>query len=114
MSGVFSTGAYADSLDWKDISAEQIVERVSRSVKSGSIILFHNNAQHVLEYLPQVLENLQSSGYEIVKIDDMIYHETYHIDSSGIQISDADSEEEENASGGSSGESGTAERSKAE
>ena len=59
-------------------------------MKDGSIILFHNNAQHVLEYLPQVLDNLKNSGYEIVKINDLIYHENYHIDNNGIQISDGD------------------------
>ena len=91
---MFSTGALADSLDWKDISTEQIVERVSRSVKNGSIVLFHNNAQHVLEYLPQILQNLQSDGYEIVKINDMIYHDHYHIDNNGIQISDENSADE--------------------
>lgn len=94
----FSSGAHADSLDWKDISTQQIVERINRNVKSGSIILFHNNAQHVLEYLPQILDNLKENGYEVVKIDDLIYHDHYHIDNNGIQISDADPDE----SGGSS------------
>jgi len=84
----FSPVSHPDSLDWKDISTEQIVERVTRNVKNGSIILFHNNAQHVLEYLPLVLSSLQEDGYEIVKIDDLIYHENYHIDSQGCQIND--------------------------
>ena len=66
---------------------------------NGSIILFHNNAQHVLEYLPQVLENLRNSGYEVVKIDDLIYHEDYHIDNKGIQISDAPSAGESSGEG---------------
>lgn len=88
-----------DSLDWKDISTAQIVERVSRNVKDGSIILFHNNAQHVLEYLPQVLDNLKNSGYEIVKINDLIYHENYHIDNNGIQISDGDTGETDGTDG---------------
>ena len=94
-----SSGAHADSLDWKDISTAQIVERVSRNVKDGSIILFHNNAQHVLEYLPQVLDNLKNSGYEIVKINDLIYHENYHIDNNGIQISDGDTGETDGTDG---------------
>ena len=89
----FSSGAHADSLDWKDISTQQIVERINRNVKSGSIILFHNNAQHVLEYLPQVLDHLKENGYEVVKINDLIYHDHYHIDNNGIQISDADPDE---------------------
>ena len=84
----FSAVAHSDSLDWKDISTEQIVERVTRNVKNGSIILFHNNAEHVLEYLPLILSSLKESGYEIVKINNLIYHENYHIDERGCQISD--------------------------
>ena len=69
------------------------MERINRNVKSGSIILFHNNAQHVLEYLPQVLDNLRENGYEVVKINDLIYHDNYHIDNNGIQISDKEQDE---------------------
>lgn len=75
-----------DSLDWKDISAQQIVERVTRNVKNGSIILFHNNARHVLEYLPLILENLRENGYRVVKINDMIYHENAHVNEQGCQV----------------------------
>jgi peptidoglycan/xylan/chitin deacetylase (PgdA/CDA1 family) len=32
-----------DSIDWKDISAKEIVSRVVKKTKSGSIILCHNN-----------------------------------------------------------------------
>lgn len=92
-----------DSLDWKDISAQQIVERVTRNVKNGSIILFHNNAQHVLEYLPLILEYLQSNGYEIVKINDLIYHGSAHVNEQGCQISD---EPRGAGAAGSAGEGG--------
>ncbi|MBE6033629.1 polysaccharide deacetylase family protein [Aminipila sp.] len=74
-----------DSLDWKDISTEQIVERVTRNVKSGDIILFHNNAEHVSEYLPLVLESLQKQGFEIVPIGELIYYENYKMDHAGKQ-----------------------------
>lgn len=75
-----------DSLDWKDISAEQIVERVTRNVKPGSIVLFHNNAQHVQTYLPLILKKLQADGYEIVPIGELIMKENYHMDHTGKQI----------------------------
>lgn len=74
-----------DSLDWKDISTQQIVERVTRNVKSGDIILFHNNADHVEEYLPLVLESLQEKGFEIVPIGQLIYKEDYQMDHAGKQ-----------------------------
>lgn len=77
-----------DSLDWKDISAEQIVERVTRNVKPGSIVLFHNNAQHVQKYLPLILEKLQAEGYEIVPVGQLILRENYHMDHAGKQVAD--------------------------
>ncbi len=77
-----------DSLDWKDISTEQIVERVTRNVKPGSIVLFHNNANHVEEYLPLILEKLQSEGYKIVPVGKLIMKKNYHMDSTGKQVED--------------------------
>ncbi|MGI6752380.1 MAG: polysaccharide deacetylase family protein [Anaerovoracaceae bacterium] len=76
-----------DSLDWKDISADQIVERVTSNIEPGDIILFHNNATHVEDYLPKVLKKLQGEGYEIVPIGQLIYKEEYCIDHKGRQIS---------------------------
>lgn len=75
-----------DSLDWKDISTEQIVERVTRNVKPGSIVLFHNNAEHVEEYLPLILKKLTADGYEIVPVGQLIHRENYTMDHTGKQI----------------------------
>ncbi|SDK18380.1 polysaccharide deacetylase family sporulation protein PdaB [Natronincola ferrireducens] len=74
-----------DSLDWKEMGVHAVVDRVSRNAKKGSIILFHNNAKYVAEYLPLVLEKLQEQGYEIVPISQLILHEDYIIDHSGRQ-----------------------------
>jgi polysaccharide deacetylase family sporulation protein PdaB len=75
-----------DSLDWKELSADEIVERVLKRVEPGSIVLFHNHATHVEEYLPQILEGLQAEGYEVVPIGELIYWDNYHIDNTGKQI----------------------------
>ncbi|MBQ4504161.1 MAG: deacetylase, partial [Firmicutes bacterium] len=72
--------------DWKDITAEQVVERVTRYVEPGSIVLFHNNAEHVEEYLPKVLQILTEQGYEIVPVGELIYQENYQMDHTGKQI----------------------------
>ena len=74
-----------DSLDWKGLSATEILSRVNKGVKNGSIILFHNNSDNILEALPLVIANLKNQGYKMVKIADFIYQEGYSIDSSGIQ-----------------------------
>ena len=77
-----------DSLDWKEITTEQIVDRVTRNVKPGSIVLFHNNAEHVEAYLPAILDKLKSEGYEIVPVGQLIMTENYHMDHAGKQMAD--------------------------
>lgn len=74
-----------DSIDWKDISAKEIVNRVVKRTKSGSIILCHNNGLHTHEALPYILSNLQQKGFTFVKISELIYKENYTIDSFGVQ-----------------------------
>lgn len=74
-----------DSLDWKDVTAGQIIERVTSRVKNGSIVLFHNNATHTPEALGPIIENLQSRGFEIVPISELIYKEDYYVDVNGVQ-----------------------------
>jgi polysaccharide deacetylase family sporulation protein PdaB len=76
-----------DSLDWKQISADEIVERVLSRIEPGAIILFHNDAAHVEEYLPRILDELILKGYEVVPIGELIYRENYYMDHSGKQIS---------------------------
>ena len=74
-----------DSLDWKGISANEIIKRIVGKVKNGSIILCHNNSDHILEALPTVLDELIGLGYEFVTMSELIYHENYTIDAQGVQ-----------------------------
>ncbi|RKD31810.1 polysaccharide deacetylase family sporulation protein PdaB [Thermohalobacter berrensis] len=75
-----------DSLDWKELGVQPVVDRVTRKVKKGSIVLFHNNAKYVTKYLPVVIRKLQEKGYEIVPISELIYKDNYYIDHAGKQI----------------------------
>ena len=74
-----------DTLDWKGYSGVDICERVMSKVKNGSIILNHNNAAHVLDALPLVLERLLNAGYKVVSVGELIYDRDYYIDNLGIQ-----------------------------
>ncbi len=74
-----------DSLDWKGLSATEILSRVNKGVKNGSIILFHNNSDNILEALPLVIANLKNQGYKMVRLSELIYQDAYSIDSNGIQ-----------------------------
>ena len=74
-----------DSLDWKGLSANEILSRVKNSVKNGSIILCHNNSDHILEALPLIIDYLKSENYKMVKISELVYEDNYYIDNNGLQ-----------------------------
>ncbi|NLO49295.1 MAG: polysaccharide deacetylase family protein [Clostridiales bacterium] len=75
-----------DSLDWKEIPADRITERVLSRIKPGSIVLFHNAAIHTPEALPDIIESLLKDGYAIVPISQILLKEDYTIDHTGRQI----------------------------
>lgn len=75
-----------DSLDWKNLSAEEITQRVVKRVHPGAVVLFHNGAKNMPAALPGILETLKAQGYRFVKASELIYHEEYIIDSTGKQI----------------------------
>ena len=79
-----------DSLDWKDLSAQEITKRVTSKVQAGSIVLFHNAAIHTPEALPTILETLLQEGYTFVPISQLIlpgtYNTDYTIDHTGRQM----------------------------
>ena len=75
-----------DSLDWKELGVQPVVDRVTRNVKNGSIVLFHNNAKYISEYLPLVLERLTALDYEIVPISELIHLKDFEMNNSGRQI----------------------------
>ena len=74
-----------DSLDWKGIPAGQITRRVLDRVQPGSIVLFHNAAEHTPEALPAILESLLGEGYRIVPISEILLDGDCFIDSTGRQ-----------------------------
>ncbi len=76
-----------DSLDWKDLSAPDIIKRVTARVNPGSIVLFHNAAKNTPAALPGLIEQLIQKGYTFLPISKLIYTENYIIDHTGKQIS---------------------------
>ena len=78
-----------DSLEWKDLSAAEITQRVTSRVGPGSIVLFHNAALHTPEALPPIIETLLQEGYTFLPISQLVlpgeYGEDYTIDHAGRQ-----------------------------
>ncbi|BCJ93608.1 hypothetical protein acsn021_11770 [Anaerocolumna cellulosilytica] len=77
-----------DSLDWKDYGVESIVKTVvdNNHLGNGSIILCHNGAKYTKDALELVITGLQSKGYEIVPISQIIYTDNYYMDHEGRQF----------------------------
>ena len=74
-----------DSLDWKDLAAGEITQRVTSKVQPGSIVLFHNAALHTPEALPAIIQTLLQEGYTFVPISQIILTGEYTIDHTGRQ-----------------------------
>ena len=72
-----------DSLDWKGLDAAEITRRVVGGVEPGSIVLFHNAAEHTPEALAGIIEALQADGYTIVPISQLLLSGEYSIDHTG-------------------------------
>ena len=74
-----------DSLDWKGLSGGEIANRIVNRATSGSIILCHNNSDHILEALPMVILGLKNKGYTFVTMDKIVLSGETYIDNNGVQ-----------------------------
>jgi len=75
-----------DSLDWKDVSAGFIVDRILSKAGPGEIVLMHNNGKHTAEAVARFLPELNRMGLEVVPISKLIYRDNYYIEGhSGTQ-----------------------------
>ncbi len=75
-----------DSLDWKGLNCDEMLERIIPKTKSGDILLFHNGTAHTSESLDKILTELKGKGFSFLKVSDLIYKDNYTIDHTGRQI----------------------------
>ncbi len=52
-------------------------------MRSGSIVLFHNAAEHTPEALPAILQFLLQNGYRIVPVRELLLRGDYVMDHTG-------------------------------
>ncbi len=74
-----------DSLDWKNLGVEPMIQRTTKNLHPGDILLFHNNSQYITQALPTIIESIQSQGYQIVPISELVLSQPYWIDHTGMQ-----------------------------
>lgn len=73
--------------DWRDISEQDIFQKVTSEVGGGSIILFHNNVKNTPQALTGIIEKLREEGYKFVTVSELLLKENYYIDNTGKQRS---------------------------
>lgn len=67
-----------DSQDWKQLSRDQVTENILNHIKKGSIVLQHSgggpgqNLSGTVEALPTVIQTLQSRGYKLVTLPELL------------------------------------------
>lgn len=84
--GQYSIQWSLDSLDWKPgISEDTILERVSK-VKSGDILLFHNDTPKTEKILDRVIDEIRNKGFNPVPVSELIIRDNYEIKNDGHQI----------------------------
>ena len=74
-----------DSLDYKGLTCEQMLERIMPNIQNGSIILMHNGTENTALSLDTIIKNIKEKGYNPVTVSELIYTEDYTIDSKGMQ-----------------------------
>lgn len=75
-----------DTLDYEGLTGEQMWKRIENKLEKGSIILSHNGTEHTADSLDMLIKNIQSKGYQIVKVSELIYKDNYTINNNGTQI----------------------------
>lgn len=76
-----------DTLDYEGKTIDEMCSRIKKKIRNGSILLMHNDTEHTAEGLQKIIDTIQEEGYEIVPLDELIYHENYRINNEGRQLS---------------------------
>lgn len=84
--GYFTIQWSLDTLDYKDLTADEMWNRLKDKLSAGDIILMHNGTKHTADSLDMLIKNIKNQGFNIKRISDLIYQENYTINSNGTQI----------------------------
>ena len=75
-----------DTLDYEGKTSDEMCKRISKNIREGSIILMHNDTKYTASGLQQIIDTINSLGYEIVPLEELIYFENYEINHEGRQV----------------------------
>lgn len=76
--GMFKTvGWTVRSFDTISKNPQSLLRRVTKSLKSGDIVLFHDYCEITSEILPEFLEKVAGRGLKIVRVDQLLNEKAY-------------------------------------
>lgn len=70
-SGMEVAGWSIRSFDTGNQVAEKVVKRILSKMEPGSVILLHENSEHILEILVEILPAIREAGYQCITLDQM-------------------------------------------
>lgn len=65
------------SFDTMTKNGNDLLERVTKSLKGGDVILFHDYSAATLEMLPKFLDQVAKLGLKIVRVDELLKEKAY-------------------------------------
>ncbi|MCJ7839996.1 polysaccharide deacetylase family protein [Lederbergia sp. NSJ-179] len=61
-----------DSLDWQSRNANAVISEIQKEITSGAIVLMHDIHPSTADALPQLLDWLESQGYQFVTVSQLL------------------------------------------
>lgn len=83
--GLFPIQWDCDSLDYRNLTPDEMQQRIFKKLRNGSILLFHSGAKYTARALPQIIEAIRAEGYELVMVSELIHPRPYRVDVEGRQ-----------------------------
>lgn len=65
------------SLDTVAKEDEKLFQRVTKNLKGGDVILFHDYCEITIRILPRVLDYIQKQGLKVVRLDELMGEKAY-------------------------------------
>lgn len=74
-----------DSLDWKNLGAQDMIIKATKNIQKGDIVLFHNDSKYILDALPTILKTYQEKGLKLIPVGELLLEGETTIDVQGKQ-----------------------------
>lgn len=75
--GYKTIGWSVRSFDTMTKDCSKLLNRIIGSVKSGDIILLHDNSESMIQMLPALIKAIQNLGLKIVRVDELLNEKPY-------------------------------------